>query len=295
MIMLGPCFLHTGQWPGILQWEVAAPRARWPASWPLRALGTCTHSPGRHCRAGYWDSPSSCSGRALGTRQPSVGAEPRQVTQGPAALALVLLHSWNLRCPIGMLMAAAMGLCAPGGRVGSLSPSPAPGGKEQREHAHWTSSHSLYSVPGAPRPAPPIFSKKPVSWPPIPKPSHNRGFYGTRALGDWTLCTVAAAPCLAGDQRVTLASGSGWPAHARLRARIHVTGKEARAPETGRDKPKFTQPQTGTKSLSFITVTTTPSPCGGFSSLGTCSMLFLPRPQAPGSCSGAQSTFTEGC
>ena len=74
-----------------------------------------------------------------------------------------------------------------------------------------------------------------------------------------------------------------------------MTGKDAGAPETGRDKAKVTQPQTGTKSLSFITVTTTPSPCGGFSRLGTCSMLFLPRPQAPGSCCGAQSTFTEGC
>lgn len=127
--MLGSCFLPTGQWPGFLQWEVAAPRARWPASRPLRALGTCPHSPGGDCRAGSRDSPTSCSDRALGTRRPPVGVGPRQVTQGPAALALVLLHSWNLRCPIGMLTAMAMGLCAPGGRVGSLSPSSAPGGK----------------------------------------------------------------------------------------------------------------------------------------------------------------------
>ena len=103
------------------------------------------------CWAGSQDSPTSCSDRALGTRQPPVGAGPRQVTRGPAALALGLLHSWNLKCPIGLLMAMAMGLCALGG------PRPHPltlVGTEQREHTHWTSPHSLSSRGSKASPAP---------------------------------------------------------------------------------------------------------------------------------------------
>lgn len=165
--------------------------------------------------------------------------------------------------------------------------------EQQRERTHWASPPSLSSRGSEASPTP--FSPRSLC-PARPSPAFPQPrLLWDRALGHWTLCTVAAEPRLAGDQSVTLASGSGSPAHARLWARLHVTGEEAGAPETGRDKPKVTCPQTGTMSLGFITVTTTPSPCGGFSRLGTCSTFFLPRPQAPGSCSEAQFTFTEGC
>ena len=181
------------------------------------------------------------------------------------------------------------------GRQGGLSiPILCPWWEQNKENTH-TGLLPTASAPGAPRPAPPHFLQEACVLLAHPQPPAQPRLLWDRALGHWTLCTLAAAPCLAGDQSVTLASSSGSPAHGCLRTRLHVTGEEAGAPETGRDKPKVTRPQTGTMSLGFITVTTTLSPRGRFSRLGTCSMLFLPRPQAPGSCSGAQSTFTEGC
>ena len=148
----------------------------------LACPGHLNTQPRWGCWAGSQDSPTSCSDRALGTRQPPVGAGPRQVTQGPAALALGLLHSWNLKCPIGLLTATAMGLCALGGRVGSPSPSFAPGGnRTKRTHTlDFSPQPQFPGLQGQPRP---IFSKKPVSCSPIPNLLHSQGFYGTGLWG----------------------------------------------------------------------------------------------------------------
>ena len=170
----------------------AAPGARWPASWPLLALGICTHCPGGGCRAGSRDSPTSCSDRALGTRQPPVGAGPRQMTWGPAALALVLLHSWNLKCPTGML--TAVGLCALGGGVGSPSPFSAPGGNRTKR-MHTLGFSPQPQLPGLGGQPHPIFSKKPVSCPPIPNPPAAKASMGpgSGAL-DPLLCNCCTTP-----------------------------------------------------------------------------------------------------
>ena len=88
----------------------------------------------------------------------------------------------ELKCPIGLLTATAMGLCALGGRVGSPSPSSAPGGnRTKRTHTlDFSPQPQFPGLQGQPRP---IFSKKPMSCPPISNPLHSQGFYGTGLWG----------------------------------------------------------------------------------------------------------------
>ena len=118
------------------------------------------------------------------------------MTWGPAALALVLLHSWNLKCPTGML--TAVGLCALGGGVGSPSPFSAPGGNRTKRMHTLASPPSLSSRGSEASPTP--FSPRSLCparpSPTLPQPR----LLWDRALGHWTLCTVTAAPRLAGDE-----------------------------------------------------------------------------------------------